>query len=88
MMEYLILSALTGLSVGFASVMFSRTRSIKPRAMNVLAALCGSLLLGFIGHILKLSVPIPAVALVGALTGIMLLVIFRKPDSEHRSYYL
>lgn len=87
-MEYLVLSALTGLTVGFASAMFSRTRHIKPRIMNVIAALAGSLLLGVVAHFLGLAVPIPAVALVGALAAIMILVIFRKPDNEHRSYYL
>lgn len=87
-MEYLVLSALTGLTVGFASAMFSRTRSIKPRIINVIAALAGSLLLGIAAHTLGLSVPIPAVALIGALAAIMILVIFRKPPSEQRSYYL
>lgn len=87
-MEYLVLSALTGFTVGFASVMFSRTRSVKPRIMNIIAALTGSLILGFSAHFLALSVPIPAVALIGALAAIMILVIFRKPPSEHRSYYL
>ena len=87
-MEYLVLSALTGLTVGFASVMFSRTRSIQPRIINIVAAVAGSLLFGIAAHYLRLAVPVPAVALVGALAAIMLLVIFRKPDNEHRSYYL
>ena len=87
-MDYIILSLLTGLIVGFSSNMFYRTRSIFRRVINVLLAVVGSLLLGVLAHLLNTAIPIPAVAAAGALAAIVLLMMFRKPEKESRGYYL
>ncbi len=87
-MENFILSALIGMAIGFTSSMFSRTKVLKARLANILVATLGSLALSALAYLFKLVVPVPAAAVVGALLALMLLVIFRKPANEQRSYYL
>lgn len=87
-MQVVILSAFIGLVIGFASTMFSRTQTTRARAANILASTLGSILLTILSLVFSISAPVPAIAVVGSLAAIMILVIFRKPDSENRSYYL
>ncbi|MCB1756183.1 MAG: hypothetical protein KDJ38_11705 [Gammaproteobacteria bacterium] len=68
--------------------MFSRSRHIKARLANIGATTVGSFLLALVATLFQINAPIPAVSVVGALIALMALIIFRKPDSEHRSYYL
>ena len=87
-MQVVILSAFIGLVIGLASTMFSRTQTTSARLANVASSTFGSIILTILSLIFGISAPIPAVAVVGALAAIMVLVIFRKPSSENRSYYL
>jgi len=87
-MQVVILSVFFGLTVGLISTMFSRTQTVSARLVNISAAVLGSFLLTIVSLLLGLNVPVPAVAIVGALVAIMVLVVFRKPRSENRSYYL
>ena len=87
-MQVVILSAFIGLVIGLASTMFSRTQTKSARIANVASSTAGSVILTILSLVFGISAPIPAVAVVGALAAIMILVIFRKPSSENRSYYL
>lgn len=87
-MENLILSALIGFTIGTASSMFSRSRHMKARLANIGVTTLGSISLGLVVTLFSVNAPIPAVSVIGALVALMVLIVFRKPDNEHRSYYL
>ncbi len=87
-MQVVILSALIGLAIGVASTMFSRTQTTRARIGNISACVTGSIILTILSLVFSISAPLPAIAVVGSLAALMILLVFRKPSSENRSYYL
>jgi uncharacterized membrane protein YoaK (UPF0700 family) len=87
-MESLVFATFVGFTVGLCLVLFGKSQLRSEQAVSIISATLGGLFLAFIGGVFHAPLPIPALAIVGAVAALLFVLLFKKPHKSQRNFYL